>query len=355
MIPEIFKKADYFLFFSMLLLLVFGLMGILSTNRQAFDRQIIFALSGGALYILASVFDYKLLKKMSLGLYGGVVVLLILVLFVGIISRGSIRWLEVSRGQFQPSEFAKISLILVLAFLFEKKIRSAPPDLRTFLSSLVLTAIPAALVFFQPDLGTTLILLTIWLGIVVVSGVSRLYLALMFVAGLLVVIPLYGLLADYQRARIISFLNPLSDPLGSGYNVLQSQIAVGSGQIWGRGFGRGTQSHLKFLPEHHTDFIFASLAEEWGFVGSLVLLVLILLLLWRTLAAAQKSADDFGSLLAAGVFTFLVAQFFINIGMNLGLMPVTGIPLPLISYGGSSLWVTMISLGLVQSVVIHRR
>jgi rod shape determining protein RodA len=146
----------------------------------------------------------------------------------------------------------------------------------------------------------------------------------------------------------------MSDPLGGGYNVLQSMIAIGSGQIWGRGFGRGTQSHLQFLPEYYTDFVFASLAEEWGFVGSMVLLTLFGVLLVRILLNAKNATDDFGSFICIGIFVFLAAQFFINVGMNMGLMPVTGVPLPLVSYGGSSLWVTLIALGLVQSVAIHK-
>lgn len=352
MIPAIVRKVDYFLFFSMFLLLSLGLMGILSTNRQAFDRQLIFALSGLALYAASSIIDYRLLRRMSWGLFGGVLILLMLVFLAGVVSRGAVRWLEVSTAQFQPSEFAKVALVLVLAVLFEKNI-GPRFSLKIFLLSLVLTGIPAVLVFLQPDLGTSLILLAIWLGILVSAGVNRLYLVTMILGGLLILVPLYGLLADYQKQRIVNFINPGGDPLGGGYHVLQSQIAIGSGQLWGRGFGRGTQSHLKFLPEYHTDFIFASLAEEWGFVGSAILLILVFILLWRILQSARYSSDDFGSLLAAGVFTFLTAQFFTNVGMNLGLLPVTGIPLPLISYGGSSLWVTMISLGLVQSVAIH--
>lgn len=355
-IPKILKKADYFLFLAMILLLVFGLTVILSTNPEAFKRQVIFALTGLGLYVGAALLDYRLLKTVSIGLYGGVLGLLVLVLVSGVITRGAVRWLEFGVGQFrqfQPSEFSKIALILLLASLLRNRIG---PDLsfKTILTSFALTVIPVVLVYFQPDLGTSIILLTVWLGVIVAAGLKPAYLFLMVAGGLGLLVPLWSLLKDYQRQRIISFLNPALDPLGGGYNVLQSMIAVGSGQIWGRGFGRGTQSHLQFLPEHYTDFIFASLSEEWGFVGSLLLLLFFAVLLVRILMAARDAGDDFGSLIAVGVFSFLLSQVFINVGMNLGIMPITGIPLPLVSYGGSSLWVTMMALGLVQSVALRR-
>ena len=352
-LSKILKKADYFLFLAMILLLVFGLTVILSTNREAFNRQVIFALSGLVIYIAVSLLDYRLLKLVSVGLYLGVLGLLGLVLITGVVTRGAVRWLELGAVQFQPSEFSKIALILLLASLLRTRTDSL--SFGVFLASLALTVVLLVLVYFQPDLGTSVILLTIWLGIIVAAGLRPLYLFSMSAFGLLLLIPLWSVLKDYQKQRIISFLNPMLDPLGSGYNVLQSRIAVGSGQIWGRGFGRGTQSHLKFLPEHYTDFIFASLSEEWGFIGSLLLLLFFAILLVRILVIAREARDDFGSLIAIGVFSFLLPQVFINVGMNLGIMPITGIPLPLVSYGGSSLWVTMIALGLVQSVAIRRR
>ena len=355
-IPKILKSVDYFLFLAMILLLVFGLTVILSTNREAFGRQIIFAITGLVIYLGASIFDYRLLKSASIGLYLVVLGLLGLVLISGVITRGAVRWLEFGVGQFrqfQPSEFSKIALILLLASLLRNRVASL--SFKIFLASLALAAVPVVLVYFQPDLGTSIILFTIWLGILVTAGLKPVYLFLMAASGLGLLVPLWSILKDYQRQRIISFLNPALDPLGGGYNVLQAIIAVGSGRVWGRGFGRGTQSHLQFLPEHYTDFIFASLSEEWGFVGSLLLLLFFVVLLVRILMVAQEAGDDFGTLIAVGVFSFLLPQVFINIGMNLGIMPITGIPLPLVSYGGSSLWVTMVALGLVQSVAIRRK
>ncbi len=355
-IPKILKNADYFLFLAMILLLVFGLTVILSTNQEAFKRQIIFALTGLLLYVGVSLLDYRLLKSASVGFYGTVLGLLGLVLVSGVVTRGAVRWLEFGVGQFrqfQPSEFSKIALILFLSFLLESHIGSRL-SFKVLLTSIALTVVPVILVYFQPDLGTSIILLAIWLGMILAAGLKPAYLFLMAASGLGLLVPLWSLLKDYQRQRIISFLNPALDPLAGGYNVLQSVIAVGSGRIWGRGFGRGTQSHLQFLPEHYTDFIFASLSEEWGFVGSMLLLLFFAILLTRILVVARDARDDFGTLIAIGVLSFLLPQVFINIGMNLGIMPITGIPLPLVSYGGSSLWVTMVALGLVQSVAIRR-
>jgi len=352
-LPKILKKADLFLFLAMILALVFGLVVILSTNREAFGRQIIFALTGLIIYTAVSLMDYRLLKKVSIGLYLAVLGLLALVFISGTVTRGAARWLEFGAGQFQPSEFSKVALILLLSSVLSSRVSRL--SFKNFSLSVFLTAVPAVLVYLQPDLGTAMVLLTIWLGLIVFAGLSPAQFFLMVAGALGLLVPLWSFLKDYQRQRIVSFLNPARDPLGSGYNVLQAQIAVGSGQFWGRGFGRGTQSHLKFLPEHYTDFIFASLSEEWGFIGSVVLLGFFAILMGRILVTAREAGNDFGRLIAVGVFSFLLAQTFINVGMNLGIMPITGLPLPLVSYGGSSLWVTMVALGLVQSVAIRRR
>lgn len=350
----ILKKADPFLFLSMLLLLTFGLMVVLSSNAEAFRRQLLFVSTGFLLYISATVFDYRLLRKLAIPIFVATITLLVAVVLGGTISRGAARWLAVGGVGFQPSEFAKLALIILLAVVLESRMLSRL-SLKIFFVTLLTTLVPTVLVFLQPDLGTALILMSVWGGIVLASGVKIWYLLGLLSAGILSAVPLWSFLAEYQRQRIVYFFNPTADPLGGGYNVLQSMIAVGSGQFWGRGFGRGTQSHLQFLPEHYTDFIFATLAEEWGFVGVILLLLLFALLFARLLKAALNAADDFGSLLTIGIFTAILTQFFINVGMNMGIMPVTGIPLPLISYGGSSVWMTMIALGLVQSVAVRRK
>lgn len=354
MILSVLKRFDYLLLLPMLLLLAFGLMVILSLDRGAFERQLVFALSGLLLYFALSLIDYRAIKRATVGYYVGIISLLLLLVFAGTALRGSTRWLELSFGQFQPSEFAKLALILLLAFFFEARVRSGISG-KDFAVSFLLTLVPTILVYEQPDLGTALILLLIWGGLSLSAGLKWRYVLALLFSGLVLVLPLWSFLRSYQRQRFLYFLNPGSDPLGGGYNVLQSIIAVGSGMIWGRGFGRGTQSHLNFLPEHTTDFIFAALAEEWGFVGSLLLFLLFALLLIMVLRVGLRSADDFGFFLCVGVFLVLCSQFFINIGMNIGIMPVTGIPLPFVSYGGSSLWTTLLGLGLVQSVAIRRQ
>jgi rod shape determining protein RodA len=349
---KLFRKADPFLLLSMLLLSTFGLMVILSSNPEAFRRQLLFVLSGFLLYFLAAVFDYRWLKKIAVPIFVGVIIFLLAVVFGGTVSRGARRWLELGGLGFQPSEFTKPALVILLAVVLESRVVRRM-SLRVFVVSLLITFVPAVLVFLQPDLGTAVILLAVWGGAILASGVRMRYLLGLAFAVVLSAVPIWSLLKEYQRQRILYFFNPAADPLGGGYNVLQSMIAVGSGRFWGRGFGRGTQSHLKFLPEHYTDFVFATLAEEWGFVGVVLLFFLFGLLLVRILKVALNAKDDLGSLLAVGVFTVILTQFFVNVGMNMGIMPVTGVPLPLISYGGSSVWMTMISLGLVQSVAMR--
>jgi rod shape determining protein RodA len=210
--------------------------------------------------------------------------------------------------------------------------------------------LPALLVFLQPDLGSSLVLVFSWLGIVFASGVSWVYLGFLLVplAGSLPLV--WHFLKDYQRQRLLSFLSPSGDPLGAGYHLVQSMVAVGAGRFLGRGFGQGTQSHLRFLPEGQTDFIFASFAEEMGFLGSLILVFCFLLLLWRVLVVALEARNRFGYLVCLGAFSLLFFQTVVNMGMNLGLLPITGVTLPLVSYGGSSLLATFIFLGLVESV-----
>ena len=215
--------------------------------------------------------------------------------------------------------------------------------------------LPALLIFFQPDLGSSLVLLFSWLGILIGAGFDW-RLAVLGGATLLSSPFLFWrFLQDYQQQRILSFLNPTSDPLGAGYNLIQATVAVGSGQFLGRGLGRGTQSHLRFLPERHTDFIFASLAEELGFLGSAVLIFALVVLLWRILVIAQKSRDQFGFLISLGIFSLIFTQTFINIGINLGILPITGITLPLVSYGGSSLLAISICLGIIQNINQHAK
>jgi len=262
----------------------------------------------------------------------------------GSITRGSRRWIEFGMIKIQPSEITRILLTWIYAVFLSKRNSSLSNLVKYFLLLLA----PLTILLLQPDLGSGILLVFGWLGILLARGLPKKYI----LSGLVVIglfLPLgWNLLHDYQQQRIITFVNPSNDPLGSGYNVIQARLAIGSGQFWGKGLGRGTQSHLRFLPEHHTDFMFASLAEEFGFLGTSILLVLYTILFARMVSASQSSTSLVSSLLILGIFSTLFGQTIINIGMNLGILPVTGVTLPFLSYGGSSLVSTWIMIGIVS-------
>ena len=263
------------------------------------------------------------------------------------------RWIRIGSFTVQPSELVKPFLIAFFSSFFagEEKI-----GLKKVLGGFFLLLIPAILIFIQPDLGSSLVVAISILGVLFAAGLP-LKIFLGIGGTILVFLPLAWkfLLKDYQRDRVLSFLNPHSDPLGRGYNLIQSTVAVGAGKFFGRGLGRGTQSGLQFLPERHTDFMFASFAENFGFLGVLIFLGVFVVLLWRILRIASQTNDNFGFLFACGVFCLIFTQGFINIGMNLGLLPVTGIPLPLLSYGGSSFLATMMMLGILENICYNNK
>lgn len=329
-----------------LLLFSLGVLVIFSSSKELALQQSIFAIFGFLLFILISNFDYRSIKNLILPIFFLVMLLLIIVLILGFETRGSIRWIPLGLFNIQPSEFAKPVLTALLALFWTKNSVSW----KNIIRSLFWVFPPLILIFKQPDLGSTLTLIAIWVGILVAAKISIKKVLILLLVGLFVIPLAWFLLQGYQRERIFGFLAPGSDPLGRGYNLIQSTIAVGSGELMGRGIGRGTQSRLQFLPEFRTDFIFASIAEELGFVGSVLILILYLTLFLYLLRIAQKSFDMFGYLITYGVVSQLAFQTFVNIGMNVGLVPITGITLPLISYGGSSLLSTFISIGLVASV-----
>lgn len=348
---SILSRLDLYLILSAALLLIFGITVIWSTNHDLAHNQLRFALVGLLFFGLISILDYRWLISAAPIIFGLALILVFLVLVFGTEVRGASRWFRFGELAFQPSEFEKFALILAFSWVFGWK--KISPRVRFFLSIFVLM-IASIPVLLQPDLGTVFVLCVIWLGISFMSNTPFFYFLLLILLGTLSLPIGWRLLAPYQRQRIYSFINPQADPLGSGYNVLQAIIAIGSGQFWGRGFGRGPQSQLRFLPERSTDFIFASLAEEWGLLGVSIVFVLFFVLLFRILSVARKASCGFGALICVGVFVMILIQFVVNVGMNLGLMPVTGIPLPLVSAGGSSLLVTLLSLGLVESVALHR-
>lgn len=345
-----FLNLDWFLFLPMLLLLIFGLVVLASSGNEPVKQQLIFSGFGLLFYFLFAILDWKTLKYFfPYPLLAVCCLLLIIIFFLGYESRGAVRWFNFGIFQFQPSELTKLGFILFLAAFLQEKIGKI--DFFSFFISLVLTAIAVILVFLQPDLGTALVFLAIWLGILIASGLKLRHFLYLIIFACLMTVVIWFNLQPYQKARLTTFLNPSFDPLGAGYNVLQSKIAIGSGQFFGRGFGHGPQSQLRFLPESKTDFVFASIAEEWGFLGASIIIFLFVFLLIKLLFIYKNSQDNFAALISIGVFIMIFVQVFVNIAMNLGLIPVTGIPLPLISQGGSSLLVTMMSLGLVQGVL----
>ena len=337
---------DLLITLPVILLLSLGVLVIYSSDPRLAIQQIVFALIGLLIYWFLSLVDFQSYNNYTKYLYIGVLALLLIVFIVGIETRGSLRWIQVVGINLQPSELAKPVLILFLAKFWSS---SRANWLNIFKSFLFIVPL-LGLVFKQPDLGTALSLLMIWLVMLVGANISAVKLAIMGFVSLIFMPVAWIFLQDYQKSRILSFFSPFNDPLGSGYNVIQSTIAVGSGEILGRGLGRGTQSRLQFLPEYRTDFIFASIAEEFGFLVSVVVVGLYGLVIGRSLKIIQETRSRFGSLLVFGVLGMLFFQIVVNIGMNIGVAPVTGITLPLLSYGGSSIIATLISLGLIASV-----
>jgi rod shape determining protein RodA len=351
-----FQHFDVFLFGSSILLLFLGLIMVYSTTNadsgtQLLWRQVIFGAIGFVGMIALAVYDYRNLRTLTPWIYVGVIVALLVVYFFGPVVRGSARWIDLGFFRLQPAEFAKLAMVVVMAKFLDVQ-GERLKNFRYVLLSGVYLAIPMLLILIEPDLGSSLVVFAVWFGMLLFSRMNKKHLLILIVTFMVMaVLAWFFVLHDYQRQRVHTFIDPNSDPQGQGYNVLQSIIAVGSGELWGRGVGRGLQSQLDFLPERQTDFIFASTAEELGLVGSLVILGLYLVLFMRIIKTCQAARDNFGMYLSLGVFIMLLTQVVINIGMNIGIMPVTGIPLPLLSLGGSSLITTLFSLGVVQSVV----
>jgi len=339
------KHFDWLLFFLAVVITILGTVTILSVNQSVFVSQCIYFVLALIVFLIVSNLDIRIFENFDRFFYLLTLVFLVIPFFFGVFSRGAARWIQIGPKTLQPSEFAKPLLTIFFAkFWSENKI-----NLKTLLICLFLTFIPAYLIFRQPDLGSSLVVISIIFGIILASEITLKQLAIFLLVFLSVLPFSWFILKDYQKLRIEHFLNPTTDPLGAGYNVIQSVITVGSGSFLGKGLGRGTQSHLAFLPERHTDFIFASFAEEFGFIGCLCLLVLYYFLLKRILYIAHNSKNRFGYYFCLGTFVYIFFQTVVNIGMNLGAIPITGITLPLFSYGGSSLISTMICLGLVAS------
>jgi len=300
------------------------------------------------------LFDYRHLEYIGFPAYGVALLLLLAVLLAGRTSMGATRWISFGGFGLQPSEVMKIIIIIVLARYFSEKPTQRGFTLVELIIPGALLLVPVLLVVKQPDLGTAMLLLAIGSSMAVFAGVRRSAATGLTLCGGLAAVGGWFLLHDYQRQRVYTFLSPERDPLGAGYHIIQSKIAVGSGGLFGRGFGKGTQAQLSFLPERHTDFAFSVFAEEWGFAGCLLLLCAYLLIVLWGLYIARRASDRFGMFLALGVTAMLFWHIVVNLGMVIGLLPVVGVPLPLFSYGGTSMLTTMTGVGLLLNVSMRR-
>ena len=359
---QLFLHINWTILVIVLLLFVAGVLNLYSASAfrigegtaitPFYKRQVIWGGIGLLAMIATMLFDYRHLKNSSWFLYLVSIVLLVAVLFWGRTIYGAQRWLDLGFFHFQPSEVAKIGVLLVTAAFLSRI--NHPLGFKDMLQAMIIVIIPAYLIAGQPDLGSALLLFFLMAGMVAYQGIRKdIFKTLVVTIPML--IPLgWIFLKDYQKVRLLSFLNPEQDPLGSGYHIIQSQIAIGSGRFWGKGFMEGTQSQLRFLPEKHTDFAFSVFGEEWGFIGAIVLLFLFCAFLYQIFLCSGEAKDKFGTMLCVGVFFYFFWQILINIGMVLGLMPVVGVPLPFVSYGGTSLLVNFIMTGLVLNVSMRR-
>ncbi len=349
-----FSKVDWMLLFFTLPICIAGLTTMQSYggDSQFFLKQSMWLAVSVVVFFIMSFLDISILKKTSVlvSLFLFCLSLLVLVLFAGHTVNGARGWFSIGSFSMEPSDFMKPVLILVLAKYFSRR-HIAIGEVKHLYITATYALIPFFLIALEPDFGVSMTLGAIWLGIAVVAGIKKSHLAYLFGIGIFLFFILWTFIfAPYQKARITNFLHPLTNIHGSGYNVHQAMIAVGSGGLFGKGIGYGTQSRLRYLPEYQTDFIFAAFAEEWGFFGALLLLILFGLLLSRIMAIALHGAGNFESLFAAGVMVLFICHILVNIGMNMGLLPVAGIPLPFMSYGGSHLVVEFGVLGILSSM-----
>ena len=359
-----FQKIDWTLVILIMGLHALGLINLYSATHGPLDNnvaglfinQIIWLGIGWTVFFTLTILDYGIFNRLAYVIYFINLGALLYVTLFGKVALGAQRWIDLGSFHYQPSETMKLAMVIVLARgLSRYSVHGRGLGFRELLKPLILLALPFGLVVEQPDLGTSMMITAVSISLIIFCKVRR-----SIVVGALVLMAIaipvaweYGL-HDYQRNRILTFLSPNNDPRGTGYNSIQSRIAVGSGQFFGKGYRNGTQSQLEFLPERHTDFIFSVLSEEWGFVGSLATLGLFAALFYSIVRIASGARDKFGALISAGVLCYVFWHMFVNVGMVIGLLPIVGIPLPLVSYGGSSMLTTMVGLGLVSSVAYRR-
>lgn len=347
---------DPLFFLFILLLLAYSLFVLWSASGQNVDmmiRRLVQILIGLVVMLFFAQIPPRIYEKWAPMIYVICVLILLLVDIFGYTSKGAQRWLDLGFIRFQPSEIAKIAVPLMVAKFINRN--GCPPPLRTVLQTLAIISVPTLLVAMQPDLGTSILIALSGIFIIFLAGLQWRYICITFIL-IAAFIPImwFYLMHDYQRTRVLTLFNPERDPLGTGYHILQSKTAIGSGGIWGKGWLQGTQSQLEFLPERHTDFIFSVIAEELGLIGVIILLILFLCLIGRGLIIAINAHPTFGRILSGGLILVFFVYVFVNIGMVSGILPVVGVPLPLISYGGSSLVVLMASFGIIMSIRTHR-
>jgi rod shape determining protein RodA len=350
---------DWLLFLATVPLVGAGLvtMNSFSGTDALFSRQLVWVLVSWIVCFVLSVGDFRFLRRTGvlLFLFGGVVMSLVALYTMGAISHGAQSWFSFGGFSFQPSDPAKLILIMVLAKYFSRRHVEIAHWFHIVVSGLY-ALILFILILLQPDFGSAIIIFLIWLGMVLVSGISKRHLLYVVVAGAVAFIILWtSVFATYQKQRILTFLSPLTDIRGAGYNAYQSTIAIGSGELFGKGVGYGTQSRLQFLPEYETDFIFAAFVEEWGFVGALLLFVLFAIVFWRILRNTMRGATNFEILFGLGYSLYLMSHIIVHVGMNLGLLPVTGLTMPFMSYGGSHLLTEYAGLGILIAMRRYRR
>lgn len=347
-------KVDWHLFIPALVISLAGLvtMNSFSGENYFFFRQSIWILISVISFFLATTIDWHFLRRtrVLMPIFLLTVFVLGLLLAIGTATRGVVSWFQFGSLAFQPSDLAKLVIILILAKYFSRR-HVEIKAIRHIIISSVYALLIFFLVFLQPDFGGAMVIFGIWLGMVLISGISKKHLAIIAALGLLVSASLWiFVFAPYQKARIMTFINPMADIRGAGYNAYQSTVAVGSGQLFGKGIGQGSQSKLQYLPEYETDFIFAAFAEEWGVVGTTLLLLFVLLLLFRIVNNAEYAATNFETLFGLGVAIMFSIHIAVHAGMNMGIMPVTGITFPFMSYGGSHLLAEWLILGILSSM-----
>ncbi len=354
-----FSHIDWYLFAAALAISLLGLVTMRSFSEEDafFDKQVVWIGLAVLIFFLASIPEYRFLRRTQVIviLYGGILFFLGLIYMLGSISMGAQSWFDIGLFAIQPSDPAKLILIVLLAKYFARR-HIEIAHIRHIILSGAYALVLCLLIFFQPDLGSTIIIGSIWLGMVLVAGISWKHLVALLITGVVIAGGLWQFgLEPYQKQRVLTFIHPLTDIQGAGYNAYQSTIAVGSGEILGKGIGYGTQSKLRFLPEYETDFIFAAYAEEWGFVGVIILFGLFGVVIVRILTFSLRAGDNFDSLFGAGVAVYFLAQIAIHVGMNVGLLPITGATIPFMSYGGSHIVTEFAALGILMGLRRHIR